>query len=366
MVANRIWILLGKKVSGEATPQELEELQSLITDSDDSIDTIDGLEQMWQTVNVDVPTKTEREIDERWNSFKHKLNTETEVTALPKAKSKRYLWLAAASLFVFCSVSVAFFMRKSIEGANALLAKVETPAGATRHLVLPDGTKVWLNAKSHLTYGKGKSFGKKTREVTLVGEAFFDVKKDKNHPFIVNTASLHLRVLGTAFNVRAFANEKKSEAALVHGSIEVTLVNHPDKKIILKPSEKIIIRNNNVQVSSSSNDQLAGRGRIAPIPLITLSNIHYKDENPLPVEAQWIEKKLAFESETLDDIAARMERYYNVDIKFDDDAARALVFSGSFTNENVSEAIKSLQETSGFQFKFDVAEGKKITIYKQR
>ncbi|PJJ83722.1 FecR family protein [Mucilaginibacter auburnensis] len=360
MVANRIWILLGKKVSGEATPQELEELQSLIAGSEEGFDAIGGLEQMLHTVNVDTVGKSEEEIDARWQRFKKNLITEVKVVDLPSAKRRGMLWFAAASVFVICFVCMALFMRRSIDSANALLAQVETPAKATRQLTLPDGTKVWLNAKSNLIYDK-KKFGVKLREVSLVGEAFFDVKKDKKHPFVVNTASLSLRVLGTAFNVRAFSNEKKSEAALVHGSIEVTLINHPDKKIILKPSEKIIVRNN---TEEKSLDKVSARERMMSIPLITLSNIHYKDEDPLPVEAQWIEKKLAFESETFDDIAARMERYYNVNISFEDESLRSLVFSGTFTNETVSDAFKYFQLTSTTQFKFRTEDNKRITIFK--
>ncbi len=363
MVANRIWILLGKKVSGEATPQELEELQSLIAGSEEGIDAIGGLEQMLHTVNVDTVGKSEEEIDARWQRFKKNLITEDKVADLPAIKRRNMAWFAAASVFVVFSVCVALFMRKSIDSASALLAQVQTPAKATRQLTLPDGTKVWLNAKSNLIYDK-KKFGVKLREVSLVGEAFFDVKKDKKHPFVVNTASLHLRVLGTAFNVRAFSNEKKSEAALVHGSIEVTLVNNPDKKIILKPSEKIIVRNSNELAEAESLRKTGARERMMSIPLITLSNIHYKDEDPLPVEAQWIEKKLAFESETFDDIAARMERYYNVNINFEDESLKSLVFSGTFTNESVSDAFRYFQLTSTTQFKFKTEENNRITIFK--
>lgn len=363
MVANRIWILLGKKVSGEATPQELEELDLLIQGNDEGLDAIGGLEKMLHSVNVDAIGRSEEEIDERWNKFRKKLATEADsVIALNPAKKLSFIWIAAASVFIICSVCLALFMRKNIDKANALLAKVETPAGATRSIVLPDGTKVWLNANSHLIYQK-ENFGVKEREVSLVGEAFFDVKKDKKHPFVVNTASLHLRVLGTAFNVRAFANEKKSEAALVHGSIEVTLVNHPDKKIILKPTEKIIVRNKVEQEERRAIGKGDMQAHIGAIPLITLSNIHYKDEDPLPVEVQWIERKLAFESDMLDDIATRMEQYYNVKINFADESLRSLVFSGTLTNQTIDEAMKSLQQTSSVPFKYKIVENR-ITIFK--
>jgi transmembrane sensor len=358
MVANRIWILIGKKVSGEATLQELEELQSLIANSGDSGTTIDELEQMLLTV-TEAPHKSDEEIDERWNQFKKKITPEPVIVPLQRSGKRKFLWLAAAS--ILAALAITFTLIKTDVFNYGLANNVVTPTGSPKKIKLPDGTTVWLNARSTLT--PSKNFGSKLREVTLVGEAFFDVVKDRKHPFVVKTASMHLRVLGTAFNVRAFANEKKSEAALVHGSIEVTLVNNPDKKIVLKPSEKITVRNSNLQAAPSSAD-LVEKGRTLPIPLITLSNIHYKDQDPLPVEVQWIEKKLAFESETLEDIAARMERFYGVSIDFQDESVKSLVLTGTFKEETLNEAIKGLQDASGSQFKFKAERKNQITIYK--
>jgi transmembrane sensor len=93
MVANRIWILIGKKVSAEATPHELEELQSLVADSGDSIHTITGLEEMWRTVNIESIHKSEMEIDERWERFKHKLEPQAHVIPLRKRSKQTYFWL---------------------------------------------------------------------------------------------------------------------------------------------------------------------------------------------------------------------------------------------------------------------------------
>jgi transmembrane sensor len=360
MVANRIWILIGKKVSGEATLQELEELQSLIANSGDNGHTIDELEQTLLTVNIESPHKSDEEIEEKWNQFKKKIAPEPAVVALQRSGKRRIFWLAAASVLV--ALAITFTLTQTNLFNYDLANNVVTPAVSPKKIKLPDGSTVWLNARSTLT--PSKNFGAKNREVTLVGEAYFDVVKDRKHPFIVNTPSMHLKVLGTAFNVRAFANEKKSEAALVHGSIEVTLVNNPDKKYILKPSEKITVRNSTLQIESTSATGLVGKNRIIPIPFITLSNIHYKDEDPLPIEAQWIEKKLSFESETLEDIAARMERFYNVSIDCQDESVKSLVLTGAFKDETLNDAMKGLQDASGSQFKYRIEGNKKVTIYK--
>ncbi len=361
MVANRIWILIAKKVSGEATLQELEELQGLIANSGDNGSTIDQLEQTLLTVNIESPHKSDEEIDERWNQFKKKIAPEAEVVPLQRNKKRRIFWMAAASVMLACAVTFTL-VKKDVFKYGLFANTIATPTGSTKKITLPDGSTVWLNANSELT--PSKNFGSKLREVNLVGEAFFDVVKDPKRLFIVSTASMHLKVLGTSFNVRAYANEKKSEAALVKGSIQVTLVNNPDKTITLKPSEKIIVRNSDPEITEPATVGAIGKGRTVPIPLITLSNIHYKDQDPVPVEAQWIEKKLAFESENLEDIALRMEHYYNVSIDFQDESVKSLVFSGAFKEETFNDALKNLQDASNGQFKVKKNADNKITIYK--
>src|SRR5205085_10891901 len=102
------------------------------------------------------------------------------------------------------------YKSKTFPGPNRSIAQntVMTKPGSKSKLQLPDGTQVWLNSDSKITYGE--SFMGATREVQLSGEAYFDVVKDKEHPFIIHTQSIDLKVLGTAFNVRSYANEKNT------------------------------------------------------------------------------------------------------------------------------------------------------------
>jgi transmembrane sensor len=360
MDVNRIWILIGKKISGDATVEDVAELDSLMSGRIDTMYPLRELEEMWFAEKYNPDQKSPAEIKEKWEQFKSKSLRPTNVVQLNPKKNKinRLIWLAACTFII--AATAVLIIGNYTTNTNLLTTVVQAPAGSTSQVILPDGSKVWLNANSKLTYKK--QFGENFREVNLVGEAFFDVVKDANHPFIVNTASLHLKVLGTAFNVRSFANDKTSEAALVRGSIEVTLVNNPDKKITLKPTEKIIVRNikNDDYNKSVSTTSFIGNKK-EQIPLIILSNIHYKENETLPVEVMWIERKLVFTSLPFDDLAVRMERYYNVSIGFQDEAEKNLVFSGIFVDENINDAMKALQATGNFHYK---SVNNKITIYK--
>lgn len=362
MMVNRVWILIGKKVSGEATQLELEELECLLADGGEGNQTVTELEQLWRNTKPDIAEQSQYQIDSRWQRFKTKLSDDKRISGIKLLPITRRWMVAASCAFLVLTAGLVQLAGK-YNINNRSYTTVEAPDGETSEVKLPDGSKVWLNAGSRITYKK--EFGQRLREVNLIGEAYFDVVKDGAHPFIVTTTSLHLRVLGTAFNVRSFPGERKSEASLIRGAVEVTLVNNPDKKIILKPTEKITVRNDAFEgeADEASNNQTSRTSRLNAIPLMTLSNIHYKEEDPLPVEAQWIEKKLAFESENLEDIASRMQRYYGVNIKFKDESVKVLAFSGSFKDETVTEAITALQTTGGYQFNFKI-EDNNITIYK--
>ena len=118
--------------------------------------------------------------------------------------------------------------------------KIAVPLGAKSCITLPDGTKAWLNAGTELTYNE--DYGQKKRTLFLTGEAFFDVAKDKEHPFIVNTSDLIIQALGTQFNVKAYPEEKIITTTLVEGKIDVRMIksNRQLKKVTLLPNEEIV------------------------------------------------------------------------------------------------------------------------------
>lgn len=364
MDTNYIWILAGKKLSGEATREELAELEVLIASFPEGDFPLREIEDLWRS-GQNTSSFSSRQLEDKWKTLEKKLiYAKTNRIGMADRSleyrvvnyKRRYFRFAAVLLllvFSFFSVWLLKNNNKPDLRTNVIIA----PAGAISQIKLPDGSKVWLNAGSKLTYQN--QFGKKYRDIRLSGEAFFDVVKDPEHPFIVTTNTFRLKVLGTAFNVRSFNKDRTSEAALVRGSIEVTLVHSPDKKIILKPSEKLIVRN--IQHTESTQQdpgiQLSSRD---DLPLITLSNMHYHNKtDSLPTEAQWMEKKLVFDSENFEDISQKMERFYNVKIVFKNANIKKLKFTGSFQNESIHNAMKALQNSAYFHFEI---KGNQITI----
>lgn len=166
------------------------------------------------------------------------------------------------------------------------------PYGKMTNLILPDGTKVTLNAGSKLIYPD--VFSNEKREVFLIGEAFFDVFEDSNHPFIVQTTDINLEVLGTKFNVSAYGSDNMYETVLVKGKVRIkqNQSNFFDKSIVIQPNQKVTFNR-------------------------TLREMEVKE---VDVEnyVLWQEGILKFESDDLNRVTKKLERFYNIQIRFDD------------------------------------------------
>jgi ferric-dicitrate binding protein FerR (iron transport regulator) len=269
----------------------------------------------------------------------------------------RWLWLvsgAAAAVIVF----FLFFDRESVVMKTVQPVAqntVSTKSGSKSKIQLPDGSQVWLNADSRLTYNE--TFSGAFREVQLIGEAYFDITKDKGHPFLIHTSSVDIRVLGTSLNVRSYTNEKNSETVLIHGSIEVTLRNNPDKKIILKPNEKLVVQNGAATIDHSS---VASQGHHQEEePLMTLGKAHYKQKDSIATEVLWVKNKLAFDKETLESVALKIERWYDVKVIITDESLKNTEYSGVFEDENVRQVMEALRLSGNFKYTINK---KEITI----
>jgi len=354
---NNIWILIGKKLNGEASPEELLELEELLRQADADLYPLPLLEEIWKDQEQ---TGYDEKLDNKWRSFEGKLQIAEKNEMIEAAgaaeiqtiASRRRIikivkivtWTAAAILLF------AFPMFNWNQGTDkGRISEIIAPKHGLSKIQLSDGTRVWLNSGSKLGYDA--NYGVKFRKVTLVGEAYFDVAKDAQHPFIVTTSTISIKVLGTQFNLRSYSNDKTTEAALIRGQIELTVLKNPEKKIILKASEKLTVVNNNEPVAVKATSSTGSARVTEETPLIALSRIHKAKQDTLPSEALWLENKLAFDAEEFESIAQKLERRYDVTIVFGNDAVKRLRFTGRFQNESIIKALKALQTTTYFHYK---------------
>ncbi|WP_431217647.1 FecR family protein [Puia sp. P3] len=220
---------------------------------------------------------------------------------------------------------------------------VSTRNGSKSKLQLPDGTQVWLNSGSNISYDN--DFNGTSRQVRLTGEAFFDVVKDNARPFIIHTATVDVTVLGTAFNVRSYPEEKVTETSLIRGAVEVTLKTNAGKKVLLKPNEKLIVSNDSATIKHDS----AKDTRKRPATM-TLTQVHHLDRDSVAAEVLWTKNKLVFDGETLGQVARRLERWYGVTVTIQGDELKNIEFTGVFDDDNLTEVLYALQLSGNFKY----------------
>jgi transmembrane sensor len=375
MEQEHIWNLIAKKMSGDATARELQELELMMHQHPDLHYSMQTIIDLWKpgqnTDRQEGHLAFDRHVDrmERLNIDFHQQDLYNDEYAFSSggypASSNRYkraFLYSAFSLTILAGIvflAVHFFNNAPPSNNNnpheKLTSEVSTHNGSKTNLVLPDGSQVWLNAGSKITYDK--QYANTIREVNLTGEAFFDVVKNKDKPFIIHTGKIDIRVLGTAFNVKSYPGEKTIETSLIRGSIEVTFKDRPAEKVILKPNEKLVVVNEDV------HQDFMKKSSVKPMnePIVAISHLNYAKADSTVIETAWIQNKLFFQDELFKDLATQMERWYGVTIKFDNSQKDTLRFTGSFLNETVQQALDALKVSASFNY---IIEGNKITISK--
>lgn len=359
---DRLWVLVARKLAGEAGPEDLAELEDLLNKHPDESFAIDSLHQLWPVQPTQDPVSAEesyRQLLRRMQQSGIDENVFADETApmiqqeTHRSGKRTFVWIFSLALLLL-GAGFLFTRYSSTAGASAqsqaqtgAIREVSTRYGSRSKLVLPDGSKVFLNAGSKLTYDK--SFDSQERIVRLSGEAYFDIVKNPSRPFIIQTASMNIRVIGTAFNVKCYPDEDLAEASLVRGSIEVMLHDRSDK-IILKPNEKLTLHANRAEVSGKPVKTLS---RAEAPPVLSIGRMTQMPSDSSIVETSWIDNKLVFRSERFDDLAVKMERWYGVHIRFADESLREIRFTGIFERENISQALDALKLTANFSYSLD-------------
>jgi transmembrane sensor len=348
MEKDRFIELLTKDLTGEITVDEKRELIYLRGEPFYDRKEEDLLRAYWSNSH-----KVEYDSDSVFKRIQHKIaNGETgeEQAAeqagpiseieedIPAPPLFNWMSKSAAVLLMVCCT---FFIYHSFLTYRKELIIKETPKGLRSVFTLTDGTEIRLNADSRLEYPA--HFSDSTREVFLIGEAFFDVSKDAAHPFIIHTKDMDIRVLGTTFNVKAYSNESLTETTLLHGAITVTLNNLSKKQIYLKPSQKLVLRN-----LRSDNRRVALTNTDIDTSMRQLT--YFEPDHATIIETSWTNNKLTFKNEDFSTLARSMERWYNVDISFDSENPKQLRFTGIIEKENIAEALKALQLTEKFSY----------------
>jgi transmembrane sensor len=306
--------ILLKYLLGELEETEQKNLLRQIADNEELREAYIRMQNMYALSFLTTDFSQEMEGKKGYHDFTQRLHTK-------KQKKLICSIIQYAAIFLLITTSTFFVTRALFTQANdeQELNTLYVPAGQRAQLTLHDGTQVWLNSQSTLIYPS--KFSKNKREVSLEGEAYFNVAEDRKKPFVVSTQQLTMEVLGTEFNVDNYKKNGYTRIALVNGSIKVRETSKKGQSILLSPNQQITFSNNLMRHEKLSD----------------------------PEHLLWRDGIYAFNNARLIQIIEKLELYYDTQIEIEDPEIFNTRYTGKFRQrDGIDEILHILQKTQSF------------------
>lgn len=314
MDSEKIWENIANKVAGELNDVDEPAFQEWIDRDLNNQKVFDQLLQIWQY--------NPKQFHDNSTIYKKYLHRKYQF-GKRKTVSPFVYYTLRISAILFFLITTTFIVRTVFKSANneMVYQEIAVPKGSRSHFNLPDGTKVWLSNNSRIRYPL--EFRGDTRELDLIGEAYFEVSHNHKKPFIVNIGVNRIKVLGTQFSVRAYPGDKLVRADLVKGKIQFEIANRTGgfNSYVLNPSYSLVL------------DKTSGK--------------LYESRVPDGFYDYWLKGIYKFRDETLEDLAVKIDRIYNTQIVFEDERLKLKRFSGTISiNDNIFTFIEAVKGTS--------------------
>ncbi|NQU53329.1 MAG: FecR family protein [Bacteroidetes bacterium] len=302
---------LARYFSGELSDAELLLLEKQFIETPESAVEFEKAKRVWNTLNYPVKAN-KKDIS---NKTFQKIHRPSKNRFLYRLSAYAAIFLTVALI----SVSITWFQ----DSKNENLVTVETTFGEVKNITLQDGTIVWLNANSSISYKE--KFSRKERKVFFKGEAFFDVTSDKKHPFIVETNHIIVNVVGTRFNISSYENDPTVQTFLEEGEVNITSKTLNSKHTI-KPNQLITF------------DKAKSKMTITP--------------GDAEKYTSWLNGDLSFYNEKFESIARKLNRKYGVNIIINNEKIKHLKYTAQFKDENIDEILDFLSGTYPMEINF--------------
>ena len=350
--------MISRYLSGNSNDEEQRTLLAWINENPENEKQLFVLKDIYDA-NAAKRLFGEAKTQESWEQIQSRL---TDRQIFPKIA--HWAWYAvryAAVLLIGILGTVAafhFFATETKPQKSAVLTyQVTTEKGERATVTLPDGSFVKLNACSSLSYQS--NYGENDRDVVFTGEAFFDIRTNPDIPFAVKTYGLNINAYGTAFNVKAYPEDDMIETTLVNGMVSIK--NQHDQQIIaLEPNQVIAIpkslvasQHRNTRTTATPDDQVPVKIEKADLP---------KTKNPIRQEAvlrknvkteeytSWKDDRWIIKSESMESLAKKIERRYDVSIHIVDEASKKYVFSGTLRNYPLEQVLDIIRLNAPIQY----------------
>jgi ferric-dicitrate binding protein FerR (iron transport regulator) len=339
-------------LQGKSSIVEIQDLSAWIEASEEHRRQFDEIRTIWLQTS-DHASAGEFDATKGWNTIEATLREKSDDrTARPAGiNARRILRYAAVLVSVFALGALLTWMVFPVlhSGSSAQYVEVKVPQGSRSQVTLPDGSVVWLNAGSRLSYPQ--YFNDKDRTVSLEGEGYFDVQSNAKKPFIVQTSHLDVKALGTVFNVKAYPDEDEIVTTLVEGKVVVENKAPGKDRFVYKlaPAQNITYYKSSERMSSightaQDEQQTTAPAGVQPPERAKLARLNKHVNTEL--YTSWKDDNWVVEGVTLNDFAKMLERRYNTSIRFQSDAIRDYRFTGTIRKETLEQVLEIVRLTA--------------------
>jgi len=334
--SDEYWVnLLIDFLAGKITAEEQTLLFEWVNKSEENKRCYTQLSEIWVSSGMGIsnlPFHKER----AFAMFKERVDAVMLNKQLKKKKIARRIAGIAAVLIPFVILSYIGYqyveLKSSLANQQSLFTSIVAPKGAQSQVELPDGTQVWLNAGSSLQYAN--TFGQDDRNLTLTGEAYFDVATNKILPFIVRSEAIKIQVLGTRFNVKAYEQLDDIKVTLIEGSVSLHhIMEKQTYKLMPMEVARYSKREHKMEIVKDTYSQATG----------------------------WTNGAIVFNGESFEEIVFMLEQRFNVTIHIEKESLKKRQFKGDFKKNETIERIFNVMATGG-QFSYKIS-GDRIDIF---
>jgi len=333
-------------LTGDINRVQLEELNRWINECEENKELFNTFKSTWILSGM-TNTKDQFFENQSWENLQKKLDFEMDdpeqESNLKKITLFKKLQTAAIWLLFFGFGSLITYLATSNKLAQNFKTEITVPFGTKTTAKLPDGSTVYLNAGSTIIYNQ--DFNKTKRLVYLSGEAYFKVATNKSKPFEVITSYLTVRATGTKFNVKAYPNESSITATLVEGKIDIrkTADQNNTNRVELKPKQCFVYFKTEKQTKPSTTNIAYSKPTQETTEEIELNNYKVYDNVKTELFTSWSEENWVIESETLRTFAPKIERRFNMIIRFRDEEIKDYKFSATIQKETIEQILQALK-----------------------
>ncbi|WP_258105290.1 FecR family protein [Marinoscillum sp. MHG1-6] len=314
--------LIAKYLIGDLSLEEQYQLAKWL-ESPGNKDLLNKLEVYWKNYREDVSVQKD-EVEKRILEEINMLDIEPEFGRSHFRPLGMIMKIAASIALLLISFFSFYEISERTTEPEEMVSYVEkaTLPGQIITTKLPDGTTVKLNADSRLIVPD--RFEGKTREIELIGEAFFEVQRDESKPFVIKTSGFSVQVLGTSFNVKAYPNESNSHVAVKTGKVSVSSNSNLSKELSLDQMVNIDSEGTISAIGSVENEVVFG----------------------------WIDRKMVLKDQTLYQVIEKMERWYGITITLENNIQPSKTFTATFSNPTLKEVLESVSKV--YKLKYDI------------